>query len=84
MDYEGQPMDNDDVAYTAVPLNFFQTRTASTEICNSPWLEHKYGFCNKPNGWSVTRELHPVFSPSNERCFIYERSRSIIADYLDP
>ena len=69
LNYEDQPMDDNVAGYTAAPLNFVQNRTAFTEICNSPSLEQKYGFFNKPNAWSVTHELLPIFSPSKISSF---------------
>ena len=69
IEYDDRPMDDDLVAYTYAPLDFVQNRTAFTDICRSPSLEHKYGFFNKPNAWSVTHELLPIFSPSKLSSF---------------
>jgi Glycosyl transferase family 90 len=69
LNYDGQAMGDDILSYAEAPLNFIRNRTAFTDICNSPSLEQMFGFFNKPNAWSVTHDLLPIFSPSKISSF---------------
>lgn len=56
-------------AYAAGPLNYTYNVTAFSDICNSPSLSSTYGFFERPNAFSVTHELTPIFSQSKISSF---------------
>ena len=51
-------------AYTALPLGFIQNTTAFSDICNSPSMERTYGLFDRPNAFTITHEVLPIFSQS--------------------
>lgn len=56
-------------AYAAGPLNYVYNVTAFSDICNSPSLSSTFGFFERPNSFSVTHELTPIFSQSKISSF---------------
>ncbi|KAF2746670.1 glycosyltransferase family 90 protein, partial [Sporormia fimetaria CBS 119925] len=61
--YEPNAPDNL-TAYAAEPLNYIYNQTAFSDICNSPSLSSTFGFFERPNAFSITHELTPIFSQS--------------------
>jgi hypothetical protein len=51
-------------AYAMTPLGFLYNVTAFSDICYTPSLSTRYGFFNRPNAYSIVRDLFPVFSQS--------------------
>lgn len=45
-------------------LCFISNMTAFTDICSSPSFRTNYGFFDRPNAFSVTHDLVPIFSQS--------------------
>ncbi|KAH9859798.1 hypothetical protein IAQ61_011580 [Plenodomus lingam] len=56
-------------AYAADPLNYVYNITAFSDICNSPSLSSTFGFFERPNAFSITHELTPIFSQSKISSF---------------
>ncbi|KAH9873108.1 hypothetical protein J1614_005505, partial [Plenodomus biglobosus] len=56
-------------AYAAGPLNYLYNVTAFSDICNSPSLSSTFGFFERPNAFSITHELTPIFSQSKISSF---------------
>jgi hypothetical protein len=56
-------------AYAASPLGHIYNTTAFSDICNSPSLSSTYGFFERPNAFSITHELTPIFSQSKLSSF---------------
>lgn len=56
-------------AYAAGPLNYTYNTTAFSDICNSPSLSSTFGFFERPNAFSITHELTPIFSQSKISSF---------------
>jgi len=56
-------------AYAVGPLNYIYNVTAFSDICNSPSLSSTFGFFERPNSFSVTHELMPIFSQSKISSF---------------
>ncbi|KAF2854042.1 glycosyltransferase family 90 protein [Plenodomus tracheiphilus IPT5] len=56
-------------AYAAGPLNYVYNVTAFSDICNSPSLSSTFGFFERPNAFSITHELTPIFSQSKISSF---------------
>lgn len=56
-------------AYTNSPLGFLENTTAFSDICNSPSLQRTFGFFDRPNAFSVTHDLFPIFSQSKISSF---------------
>ncbi|KAF2125925.1 glycosyltransferase family 90 protein [Dothidotthia symphoricarpi CBS 119687] len=55
--------------YAAGPLNYIYNSTAFSDICNSPSLSSTFGFFERPNAFSITHELTPIFSSSKISSF---------------
>ena len=56
-------------AYTTFPLGFVENTTAFSDICNSPSLQHSFGFFERPNAFDITHDLFPIFSQSKISSF---------------
>jgi hypothetical protein len=56
-------------AFAASPLGHIYNTTAFSDICNSPSLSSTYGFFERPNAFSITHELTPIFSQSKLSSF---------------
>jgi hypothetical protein len=56
-------------AYAASPLGHIYNTTAFSDICNAPSLSSTYGFFERPNAFSITHELTPIFSQSKLSSF---------------
>ncbi|GAM90280.1 hypothetical protein ANO11243_083220 [Dothideomycetidae sp. 11243] len=50
--------------YSMGKLGFIYNHTAFTDVCNTPSLSTSHGFFQRPNAFSVTHDLVPVFSQS--------------------
>jgi hypothetical protein len=50
-------------------LGFVYNVTAFADICNSPSLQTKFGFFDRPNAFSISQDLIPVFSQSKITSF---------------
>jgi len=66
--FEDQAPDNI-TSYGAGPLTYVYNYTAFTDICNSPSFSSTYGFFERPNAFSVTYDLTPIFSQSKLSSF---------------
>ena len=62
-DFKGTAADNTS-SYATGKLGFIYNLTAFTDICMSPSLEETYGFFDRPNAFSITHNLIPIFSQS--------------------
>lgn len=51
-------------AYSQSGLAFLYNQTAFSDICNTPSFAASHGFFDRPNFFSITNELVPVFSQS--------------------
>lgn len=51
------------------PLGFLSNTTAFADICNTPSLQHSFGFFDRPNAFDVAHELFPIFSQSKVSSF---------------
>jgi hypothetical protein len=69
LDYDDKEIPGRLGAYAVHDLGFIYNRTAFTDICLSPSLMDTFGFFNRPNAWSVTHDLVPIFSPSKISSF---------------
>ncbi|KAF3006732.1 capsule-associated protein CAP1 [Curvularia kusanoi] len=56
-------------SYAAGPLNYVYNATAFSDVCNSPSFSSSFGFFERPNAFSITHELTPVFSQSKISSF---------------
>lgn len=55
--------------YAAGPLNYVYNVTAFSDVCNSPSFSSSFGFFERPNAFSITHELTPIFSQSKISSF---------------
>lgn len=69
LNYDGSPSPDQVSAYGVGELGFVYNKTALTDICLSPSLRETWGFFNRPNAFSVTHELTPIFTPSKMSSF---------------
>src|SRR5204863_4058323 len=69
LDYHDNQAPDRRSAYSIGDLGFIHNRTAFTDICLSPSLTESFGLFNRPNAWSVTYDLVPIFSPSKISSF---------------
>lgn len=53
-----------DDKHSSQPLGFVVNATESSDICVSPNLETRHGFFDRPNAFSIVKQLYPVFSQS--------------------
>ena len=51
-------------AYAMTPLGFIYNATAFSDICYTPSFSTTYGFFDRPNAYSIVRDLFPIFSQS--------------------
>jgi hypothetical protein len=56
-------------AYALSDLGFVYNQTAFSDICNSPSLRNRFGFFDRPNAFSISQDLVPVFSQSKISSF---------------
>ncbi|KAF1925541.1 glycosyltransferase family 90 protein [Didymella exigua CBS 183.55] len=56
-------------SYAAGPLNYVYDPIAFSDICNSPSFSSTFGFFERPNAFSITHELTPIFSQSKVSSF---------------
>lgn len=56
-------------AFATGPLNYIYDTKAFSDICISPSLSSTFGFFERPNAFSVTHELTPIFSQSKISSF---------------
>ncbi|KAJ5320797.1 hypothetical protein N7476_003799 [Penicillium atrosanguineum] len=68
MDLDGNAPDNTS-AFAIGPLGFVFNQSASSDICNSPSLQHRLGIFERPNAFKLTNELVPMFSMSHPSSF---------------
>lgn len=68
MDLDGNASDNTS-AFAIEPLGFVFNQSASSDICNSPSLQHSLGIFERPNAFKLTNELVPMFSMSHPSSF---------------
>ena len=57
-------VEDDTSGYCFSDLCFIGNTTAFTDICATPSLRTSYGFFDRPNAYSVSHDLVPVFSQS--------------------
>ena len=50
--------------YCFSQLGLIFNKTAFSDICLSPSLQHRYGFFNRPNAFDIVHDLFPIFSQS--------------------
>ncbi|KAJ5159782.1 uncharacterized protein N7482_006786 [Penicillium canariense] len=68
MNLDGNAPDNTS-AFAIEPLGFVFNQSASSDICNSPSLQHRLGIFERPNAFKLTNELVPMFSMSRPSSF---------------
>ena len=56
-------------AYALHDLGFVYNQSAFMDICNSPSLRETYGFFDRPNAFSISQDLVPIFSQSKISSF---------------
>ena len=55
---------DDESKYYFSQLGLVFNKTAFSDICLSPSLQHRYGFFNRPNAYKIVHDLFPIFSQS--------------------
>lgn len=67
---EGEGWAEDNITpYAYGPLKFIYNHTAYTDICYTPSFAESHGFFERPNIFSITHSLIPVFSQSKMSSF---------------
>ncbi|KAF2150023.1 glycosyltransferase family 90 protein [Myriangium duriaei CBS 260.36] len=61
---EGDSAEDNVTPYAMGPLGFIYNHTAFTDVCNTPSFEFSHGFFQRPNAFSLTHDLIPIFSQS--------------------
>ena len=69
MVFEDTPVPDQVDAFAISELGFIRNTTAFRDICLSPSLEDTFGLFNRPNAWSITHDLVPIFTPSKVSSF---------------
>ncbi|KAJ5495385.1 hypothetical protein N7539_000501 [Penicillium diatomitis] len=68
MSLDGNASDNT-AAYALNSLGFIFNQSAASDVCNTPSLRHRLGLFQRPNAFSVSNELTPMFSMSHPSTF---------------
>lgn len=68
MDLDSNAPDNT-TSFAIEPLGFVFNQSASSDICNSPSLQHSIGIFQRPHAFKLTDELVPMFSMSHPSLF---------------
>ena len=67
--YDGVSANDSSEAYEDTTLGFLTNRSSFTDICLTPSLEETHGFFQRPNSWSITQKLIPIFTSSKISTF---------------
>lgn len=68
-DFRGEEEDDRSTYATRTEIPFLFNQTAFTDICKSPSLKGSHGFFERPNAFSVSHDLIPIFSESKISSF---------------